>query len=249
MKKLFFLTIIFICLIIVFSIPCLGADQTSPSRLITVSGDAEINVVPDEVTITLGVETWNKDLATAKQLNDERVKKILALANRFKIDPKYVQTDYITIEPRYSDNYEKREFVGFFVQKHIVFVLKDVSKFEDLLSRSLSAGANYVMGVDFRTTELRKYRDQARKLAINAAKEKAVDLAGELGQKIGDPITITENSNNWYSWYGGWRNPRGNQMTQNVIQNSGDSSGEGSGTIALGQISVKASVTVSFELE
>ena len=35
-------------------------------RLITVSGNAEVRVVPDEVILTLGVETWDRDLEAAK---------------------------------------------------------------------------------------------------------------------------------------------------------------------------------------
>jgi len=58
---------------------------------------------------------------------------------------------------------------GYSVQKTIVVTLSDLSKFEDLLSGVLEAGANYVHNVEFRTTELRKHRDQARALAIQAA--------------------------------------------------------------------------------
>ena len=50
--------------------------------------------------------------------------------------------------------------------------LKDISKYEDVLSGVLESGANYVEGIEFRTTELRKYRDQARVMAIKAAKDR-----------------------------------------------------------------------------
>ena len=45
--------------------------------------------------------------------------------------------------------------------------LKDTSKFEDVLTESLQEGANYVHGIEFRTTELRKHRDAVRALASN----------------------------------------------------------------------------------
>ncbi|MEJ2211004.1 MAG: SIMPL domain-containing protein [Anaerolineae bacterium] len=34
-------------------------------RTVTVTGEAEVRVVPDEVILTLGVETWDKDLGRA----------------------------------------------------------------------------------------------------------------------------------------------------------------------------------------
>lgn len=225
------------------------ATNESESRLITVTGDAEVRVVPDEVVLTLGVETWNEDLSIAKSENDQRIQKIIDAAKKRKIEEKHVQTDYISIEPRYEHQYEHRKFIGYFVRKSIVLTLRDASKFEDVLSSVLGAGANYVHGIQFRTTELRKHRDQARALAIKAAHEKANDLAKELGQKVGKPYKIQEEQSGWWSWYNTWWGSQwGGGMAQNVMQNvAGPSGAEGS--IALGQINVNARVTVSFELE
>lgn len=235
--------------VLAVSHPAVAGDCPEP-RLITVTGDAEVRVAPDEVILTLGVETWYQDLDKAKSENDKRVQKILKIAQKFKIEDKHVQTDHISIEPRYKDQWEHREFVGYFVRKNVVFTLRDTAKFEDLLSSALGAGANYVHGVQFRTTELRKYRDEARALAIKAAKEKADALAGELGQKVGKPQTIREDQAGWWSWYNNWWGSRWGRssMAQNVIQShSGQPQSDSS--VALGQINVNARVTVSFKLE
>jgi hypothetical protein len=218
-------------------------------QTITTSGDADVNVVPDEVVLMLGVETWDKDLGAAKNQNDARVKKVLALTQDFRIESKYVQTDQISVEPRYTDSYTQRDFVGFFVRKSVVVTLKDLTKFEDLLTGLLGAGATHIYNVQYRTTELRKYRDQARALAIQAAQEKAKSLAGEVGQKAGKAITIREESSNWWSSYS-WRWGGAQSMSQNVVQNIGGTSAPvDDSAIALGQITVNARVTVTFELE
>jgi len=219
-------------------------------RRITITGEAEVRVVPDEVILTLGVETWDKNLNLAKSRNDEIVKRVLALAGQYGIQPEHVQTDYLGVEPRYRDGYyEERDFIGYFVHKTVVITLRDLSRFEDLLSDALEAGVNYVHGIDFRTTELRQHRDQARVLAIKAAKEKAVALAGELGQKVGDPLTIQEDQSGWWSSYGAWWGTRwGAGMTQNVIQEVGGASALADSSVAPGQIDITARVTVSFEL-
>jgi hypothetical protein len=52
-----------------------------------------------------------------------------------------------------------------------------VGKVSQALTAALTGGANEVVDVQFKTTQLRQYRDQARELAVKAAQEKARDLA------------------------------------------------------------------------
>jgi len=225
-------------------------EEELEPRLITTTGDAEVRVAPDEVILTLGVETWDRDLDEAKSQNDEIVKEVLAVAEDYGIESKHVQTEYINIEPRYRDAYERDDFIGYFVRKTIVITLRDISEFEDLLADALKTGVNYVHGVEFRTTELRKYRDQARALAIKAAQEKAVALAGELEQTVGEPLTIREDQSGWWSWYNAWWGSGwGRGPAQNVIQNVGGGASDAGSAMAPGQITISAKVTVSFELE
>jgi len=226
------------------------AAQSANPRLVSVTGEAEVRVVPDEVVLTLGIQTADNQLAVAKNQNDAIVKKVLALATDFGIAPEHVQTDYIGVEPRYPNGcYDLCDPIGFSVYKTVVVTLRDLTRFEDLLTGVLNAGVNHVQGIEFRTTELRKYRDEARALAIRAAQEKAAALAGELGQKAGQPQTIQEQQSSWWSGYSAWWGSRwGSAMTQNTVQEyQGAPLGEDS-SVAPGQISVRASVAVSFEL-
>ena len=135
-----------------------------------------------------------------------------------------------------------------------VVTLAEPDKVENLVTGVLQSGVNYIHNINFQTTEFKKYREQARDLALNAAKEKAEKMAGTLGQSIGDPIQISEGyggSNFWYysSWNGWGYGSRSNYMSQNVMQNIESGTGEISETIALGKISIKANVNVVFELK
>ena len=219
--------------------------------LISVTGDAEVRVVPDEVILTLGVQTWDKDLDTAKGENDRIVAKVLSLAEEQGIASEHVQTDYVSIEPRYRNGYyEASDFIGYFVHKTVVITLRDLDRFEVLLSSALKAGVNYVHGIEFRTTELRQHRDEARALAARAAREKAEALAGELGQSVGEPQLIEEVQSAWVSAYNRWWGMGWNGgMAQNVIQELSDSGSAMAGTLAPGQISVRAQVSVTFALK
>ncbi len=229
-------------------------NDDDDARLITVTGDADVKVVPDEVIITLGVHTWNAKLDIAEQSNEDVVKKAIKTIESFGIEAKHIKTEYFTISPTYTDVYNERTptIDGYSVRKTMVVTLRDVPKFESLLTAVLKSGVTHVHGIQFRTTELRKYRDTARALAIKAAKEKAAALASELGQEIGKPQSIKEEYSNWWSWYGGWWGSYyGGGMSQNVVQNAGGGGGSASdeSAIAPGQITVNARVSVSFELK
>ena len=244
MRRQFTLTLLLFTLLLTVQ----TVRAQTPSATIDVSGSADVKVVPDEVFIAFGVETSDPSLSLAKTQNDEAVKKLLALTTRMQIDPKYVQTDFISIEPWQHDlrNGESRK--EFRVRKSIAVTLKDITKFEDLLSRALETGVNHVHGIQFRTTELRKHRDRAREMAIQAAREKAELLAGQLGRRVGHATRIAEYSGGWYSPYNWWGQNYGSNAMSQVSSQSGDA-GASLGTISFGQITVTATVSVSFALQ
>ena len=223
-----------------------GAQTTDPERpLITVSGQAVVNVTPDEAVFSLRVVTLDKDIAKAKALNDESVKKTLLLAKSYQIPPEDVQTSYISVDTRYEDDDRKpRVFLGYEVSKKIVLTLRDMNRIEGLLSDVIKAGVNRVENVDFRTTQIRKFKDQARRMAIKAAQEKATALAKEINQYIGKAYTITEEGLGNY----GAANYSSNSFANTSTRIGGDYS-DAEGTIAIGQISITARVIVSFELK
>jgi hypothetical protein len=229
-----------------------NAVNASP-RTITISGDAEVKVVPDEVSIHLGVESSDKDLGKAKKENDDRIKKVIAAARSAGVEEKRIATDQVSIEPHYEANRSwsngRPTLDGYTVRRTVQITLRDVAKFDAVLTAALEAGANYVHGVHFTTTELRKYRDQARSLAIKAAQEKATALARELGMKPGKPRSINEGGGGFWGGYGYWSGyGRGGGISQNVSQNAGGG-GTVEGTMALGMVSVTATVSVVFDLE
>ncbi len=248
MKKIKLTTLL--ALIVICSI---RAQQFDDRPKITVNGEAVVMVQPDQIVINFGIETWDKDIMVAKQKNNEIMKRAMTVIKESGIPDKDIQTDYLSVEPRYNDNYEKKDLIGYFIRNTFVATMSDPEKVEDLVTAVLQSGVNYIHGINFQSTEFKKYREQARELALNAAKEKAEKMAGALGQLIGDPVQINEGYGGFDWWYynswSGWGYGRSNVMSQNVVQNIPSSSDQISETIALGKISIKANVSVTFELK
>jgi uncharacterized protein YggE len=241
MKKILFL----FAMALAFSIPAAAQNSILPP-LITVSGQAEVRVPPDEVVFTLGVESVDKDMLAAQQKTDASVKQVLAIAQRNNVKPADVQTSYISIQPKYNTDeldYEqrrtvKREFVGYQVSKTIAVILRDISRFDSLLTDVLKAGVTRLSNLEFRDSQIRQHRDQARAMAIKAAQEKAILLARQIGQSIGPAYSITESGVTPYA-----------NVTQNSFGTAGTTSSVPDSAIAPGSISVTAQVTVSFRLQ
>jgi len=154
------------------------------------------------------------------------------------------------VEIAYRDSSHPAQGIeGYFARRSYSVTLKDVKQFEPLVAAGLKNGANRIQGFEFKTTELRKHRDEARKRAIRAAKEKAEALAAELGAKAGKPRSIGEGYNSggsyrsWWGW-GGY-----NYQTNAQVAVQSDGGGEGGETMPLGQVAVRAQVSVTFDLE
>lgn len=240
-------------LLILFGVTLLLSWQASAQNaidppLVTVTGQAEVRVAPDEVVFTLVVESVDKDMLAAKAKTDVSVREVLAIARRNKVREEDVQTSQISVRPKYNTDdldYEqrrtlKRVFEGYEVSKTVGVRLRDISKFDELLSDVLKAGVTKLSNFQFVDSQLRKHKDQARAMAMKAAQEKASLMAREIGQSIGPAYSITEQTQSAFST---------SNFSQNAVSERTESAGEGEAAIAPGSISVTAQVTVRFRLQ
>lgn len=210
--------------------------------LVNVSGYGEVKVQPDEINVQVAVETRDKSLDNAKKQNDKNVADILAYLKKSGVDAKNVQTTYMNVQPIYSGEFGQATPNVYMASKTINVLIKNVSKFDELLSGIYKAGANRVDGIEFRTSALQKHREQARKLAVQAARQKAVALTAELGAKAGRVYAINEGGTNYPG-------PIAYGRAANKMMESAAFDGGGGPTISVGQIVVSATVDVSFLIE
>ena len=226
--------------------------QCDSSRTVSVIGSALINVTPDRALVQLGVQSNGTTVSAVQQANTKAIQQVMAAIKEQGVEAKDISTDLYMIEPIY-ENYDSLFIKGYRIHNTVAVTVRDVKNTSAIVAAALAAGANQVNDIGFYTSELRKYRDQARELAMTAAREKAQALASAAGAETGCVLSIGENSSSYYNgwWYGSPRNA--SMMTQNTIQNaapsSASASGEGDEPISLGQISVKAEVNVSYALK
>ncbi len=241
MKTLF----LFLGSLLLFAAPALAQNNVEPP-LITVTGQAEVRVPPDEVLFTMVVENTDRDMVVANKKTDDSVKQVLAIARKNGVKPEDVQTSQISVQPKYNtDDLDdeqrakvKKALIGYEVSKTVAVRLRDISRFDDMLADVLKAGITRLSNLQFMDSQIRKHRDQARVMAIRAAKEKATLLAGEIGQSIGPAYSISESA---YEY--------GRSASQNNFSVEAGAGSDGESATAPGSLSVTAQVTVRFRLQ
>jgi uncharacterized protein YggE len=222
------------------------AAAEAPSGSISTAGEAVVYVRPDEVVLNFGVEIHNVDLERAVAINDEQSARLVKALKAAGIADKHIQTEHMDVTIQYG--HKQIDIDGYITRRSYSVSLKEVDKFESLIQIGLKSGANRLLGFDYRTAELRKHRDQARSMAIKAAKEKATALAAELDCKLGAPRSIGEGGSYYGYTHGMWGWQGGNAMSQNSMQAAPAGGGNEGETMSLGQIAVRATVSVTFDL-
>jgi uncharacterized protein len=230
------------------------------TRTISTTGAADVHVVPNKITVVLGAKHFDKSLQAACAAVDQAVARIMQLAIKTGIEKSDIQTADITITPIYEESHSQygasygstpvSRPVGYSAQQSIGLVLRKGQGAGALIKEALAAGANTVDSIVRETTELRKYRDQTRLQALQAAREKAVALAGECGMKVGRPLHIQEGS--YASTQTSMSQSQAFQSASN-LSNTSSVEAEGrsespSDSLAVGRIPVGATVSVVWQL-
>lgn len=215
-----------------------GQEFCREPKIVKTTGTAELKVTPDQATIQVGVERQSATAKLAKAGVGSTSRKILAALKELKIEDKDIQTAYLYMEPM-IDYRKGLRITNFTADQSLSITVRDPSKLDTVMDAVISAGANRIGGIEYQSSDLRRYKDQARDAAAQAAREKAEALAKALGNQIGKTYSVEEvpHSEGYYGPVAG--------MMANTSQEDYRSRAP---STAPGQLTVKASVVVSFDL-
>jgi len=230
MKKLvLFLTIMFMTMSY--------GQETKQIPQINVNGEGKVKVAPDQVLISATVETKGNNAKDVKKQNDEKMDAVLKFIKKMNVPTADFKTKQVALNPQYD--YEKKK-TSYNATQTVEIVLKDLTKYDELMEGLVQQGINRLDKVSFETSKLVQLQSDARKLAMKDAKVKAEDYVSVLGQKVGKAFVISDNSQIYHPqpMYAAMR-----------MKESADTMGASNETLAIGEIEVTANVSVSFILE
>lgn len=204
---------------------------------ITVSGEGKVKVVPDQATITATVETKGNDAKVVKKQNDDQMDAVLKLIKKMNLAPADYRTQRVALNPIYD--YEKKK-TSYNATQTVEIIVRDLNKYDELMEGLVGQGINRIDNVVFQSSKLAQYESEARKLAMKEAKHKAEDYVSVLGQKVGKAMIISDNSQSYSP------QPVYARMKTMAMESDSMASNE---TLAVGEITITANVSVNFILE
>jgi uncharacterized protein YggE len=234
-----------LALIFLASISALAQQKPLERPWISVDGEAEIYVKPDRMTFAFGIDSVDKNVMTARSMNEDRAKKVFEAINKFGVPAKDIQTSYLSIEEEYTQvaYNSARQFVGYRVARRIIVTTEDMDHAEDLVAAVVNAGVNDIGGINLERSDYPKFREQARAQAVEAAQHKAELMTKALGQSIGKAFYIEELS--VPDFQTAYRSMNSNSVGYSSLARIENESGP---TIAPGQIRIIARVRINFVL-
>jgi uncharacterized protein YggE len=168
--------------------------QTVPPA-ISVTGEANVSVAPDQAQIDGGVSTEAKTAREASDTNNAAMGKVLLALKAAGIDEKDYQTSRLSLQPQYPPNPNRAGppvISSYRASNRVTIKVRDVTKVAGMIDVLVGAGANEIGGINFIVTQASKLLDEAREQAIADARRKAQIYAKAAGVTLGEPIAISE---------------------------------------------------------
>jgi uncharacterized protein len=165
------------------------AGEAAPGTLV-VLGTGSVTTKPDTASMSAGVTTQAPTAAGAISANADAMAKVIEALKRAGVTSKDLQTEFVSVEPRYDDN--GRTIVGYTASNSVSAVVRELSKVGDVIDAAVTAGANDVSGPSLaRDDQDKLYRD-ALEAAVANAREKATVLANAAGVSLGKVRSLNE---------------------------------------------------------
>lgn len=169
--------------------------RSEEAPFIEVTGSATVNIVPDRITIEVGMEEYY-----APRENGDSVRVKLSTIERSVRESLYktgVADSLIVVAD--MGNYRSRSGgAEFLMAKRLSATFTDFSqleRFSEILDRKGVTSFN-ITGID--NSEIGSYNRQGLKAALDAARDKAEFIAANEGGTLLWPVQIIENGPNYY---------------------------------------------------
>jgi hypothetical protein len=160
---------------------------TPQPRLITVTGMGDASAPPDQVAVTLAVESEAKTAAQAAAGNAERASRVAGALDGLSAALR-VSTSGYSLGPIYSQpegGEEPPAIRGYRAYNEVRVELRDLTAVGAVIDTAIAAGANRVNGVEFSLEQREAALREALAEAGREARAQAEAVAAALGARLG----------------------------------------------------------------
>jgi len=186
--------------------------ENNPGEMnaISVSGESEIEVMPDKAEVYVSIVTNSTSAKEAKDAAAAIFADVKAELIKAGVDIKSIESNSYSITPMYEWNkdFQRSDFTGYQVTHTLKVTTTKIDKTGDIIDAAVNAGANQVDRVVFdlsKELEKETYHDALTQSA-SLAKTKASSIADALGVKLGNVKTVSESSGYYKPYVNYYRN-------------------------------------------
>lgn len=168
-----------------------------PARTIMVNGTGQVTMTPDVAYVFIGVQSQSEDVAAALTDNNDKAQAIVAALRELGIVETDIQTSSFTISPQQQYGAQGEVISTVYVVTNTVNVtVRDLSGLGRLLDVTVRSGANSINGVQFDVIDKSAAIAEARRLAVESARNQAQEMAALAGVTLGPLQTMSMYFNN-----------------------------------------------------
>mgnify|MGYP006193762911 FL=1 len=168
------------------------AAQLPDKPHIYVEGSAEVKVAPDQMTIIVGLEATNPELAVAKKDVDERSRRLIQAIKDLDIAPEDMSTTALHINPAFDYRNGERVSLGTRVHRQVDITLRDLTKYSRLMAALVDAEISNTVSTELKVSNDSALTDRAQLAALEDARQRAEGIAKSLGNKLGPAYSVSE---------------------------------------------------------
>jgi uncharacterized protein YggE len=167
-----------------------GADGASGAK-ITVTGTGAVSGTPDQLLLSMGVQTSDASVSAALQRASHAVRAVTAALARSGVRRSDIQTSGMSIQPQYGNSALP---TGYGVSESIAVTLRRLATAGTQISDAVRAGGNAteVDGVSLNVSDASSLLAAARARAVADARTKAAQYARALGRSVGPVVSMSE---------------------------------------------------------
>ena len=137
---------------------------------LTVSGQAQVQLPAERVTISFTVETESASAQEASASNAQQMERVFEALRGVGGETMEMETFGYTLDPEYrrptQGDPSGRTISGYRVRNNVRATLDQVERAGELLDAAISAGANQVLGLQFSAIDTRGAHLQALEMAV-----------------------------------------------------------------------------------
>jgi len=169
-----------------------AAVPAAGTARITVTGTGKVSGAPNQLSLSMGVQTSAGSVATALRQANTAARSVTAVLRRSGVATSDIQTSGLSIYPNYSSNSGVPS--GYQVSEQLTITLRRLSMAGSQISAAARAGGNAttVDGVSLNLSDTSALLASAREKAVADARAKATAYAHALGRSLGPVVTMSE---------------------------------------------------------